>query len=176
MRILVALDGSERSELALRAALPLLRAEGGEAVLLVVLDEHLVHGTPAGGSSIAASPATVPSGASLPGEPSAHSAEDRGQAMSRAAAVTRDYLAGVASRNLEGIPVTLVVEWADQPSEGIVRVARRDHVDAIAIGTHGRKGFGRAFLGSVADAVLKVSNVPVLLAREGMRFDAGTGS
>lgn len=36
-------------------------------------------------------------------------------------------------------------------------------VDLIVIGTHGRKGLGRAVLGSVAEEVIRDSPVPVLL-------------
>jgi nucleotide-binding universal stress UspA family protein len=38
-------------------------------------------------------------------------------------------------------------------------------VDLVVIATHGRSGLGRALLGSVAGAVLRTGNVPVLLVR-----------
>jgi nucleotide-binding universal stress UspA family protein len=50
-------------------------------------------------------------------------------------------------------------------SDTILEVARRSHADLIVIGSHGRAGIQRALLGSVAEAVLRRSNVPVLVTR-----------
>ncbi|MEZ4572897.1 MAG: universal stress protein [Thermomicrobiales bacterium] len=47
----------------------------------------------------------------------------------------------------------------------IVTIARHADANMIAIATHGRSGFSRFFLGSVADAVLRTSTVPVLVIR-----------
>jgi nucleotide-binding universal stress UspA family protein len=44
----------------------------------------------------------------------------------------------------------------------IVRYARRNAVDLIVLGTHGRTGFSRAVLGSVAEAVTRRAGCPVL--------------
>ena len=38
--------------------------------------------------------------------------------------------------------------------------------DLIVIGTHGRRGLARLFLGSVAEGVARVASKPVLLVRE----------
>ncbi len=46
----------------------------------------------------------------------------------------------------------------------IADVAAGLHIDAIAMSTHGR-GMSRLFLGSVADKVLRASDVPLLLQR-----------
>ena len=51
------------------------------------------------------------------------------------------------------------------PSEEILRVARRQRADVIVIGTHGRTGLGRIFMGSVAERVLQRSTSPVLTVR-----------
>ena len=47
----------------------------------------------------------------------------------------------------------------------ICRRASETHADLIVMSTHGRTGFARAFGGSVADAVIRRSSVPVLLLR-----------
>ncbi|HNH51533.1 MAG TPA: universal stress protein, partial [Nitrosomonas sp.] len=39
----------------------------------------------------------------------------------------------------------------------------RWHADLIVIGTHGRSGFSRLMLGSVAEGVARLTSVPVLL-------------
>jgi nucleotide-binding universal stress UspA family protein len=44
----------------------------------------------------------------------------------------------------------------------ILSGAEAVHADLIIVGTHGRRGLGRAFLGSVAERVVRMSRVPVL--------------
>jgi nucleotide-binding universal stress UspA family protein len=51
--------------------------------------------------------------------------------------------------------------------ERIVRAARGRKADVVVIGTHGRTGLARLFLGSVASRVLAVSPCPVLTVRGG---------
>ena len=51
------------------------------------------------------------------------------------------------------------------PHETIVRTARARHADLLVIGTHGRTGLARLFLGSVASRVLALSPFPVLTVR-----------
>lgn len=58
---------------------------------------------------------------------------------------------------------TQVVEAA--PVDGILAAASRLGADWIALGTHGRTGVNRWLLGSVAERVLRASNLPVLTAR-----------
>jgi len=48
----------------------------------------------------------------------------------------------------------------------IVEEATNAGCDLIVIGTHGRRGFSRAVLGSDAERVLRQSPVPVLLVRD----------
>ncbi len=54
---------------------------------------------------------------------------------------------------------------AGAPSEEILRAARRQRSDLIVIGTHGRTGLGRVFMGSVAERVLQRAPCPVLTVR-----------
>jgi nucleotide-binding universal stress UspA family protein len=51
------------------------------------------------------------------------------------------------------------------PHERIVQTARRKRADLLVIGTHGRTGFAKFFLGSVASRVLAVAPCPVLTVR-----------
>ena len=48
------------------------------------------------------------------------------------------------------------------PADRIVRVARARHVDLLVLGTHGRTGFSRLFLGSVAARIVATATCPVL--------------
>jgi nucleotide-binding universal stress UspA family protein len=62
---------------------------------------------------------------------------------------------------LGGRPYEVVVVTG-QPSTMILRVAQMRDADLIVMGTHGRRGWRRALLGSVAEAVLHATAVPVL--------------
>jgi nucleotide-binding universal stress UspA family protein len=62
----------------------------------------------------------------------------------------------------------LKVSWRAQvgvPFEEIVKVAEEERADMIVMGTHGRTGLGRAFLGSVAERVVRLAPCPVLTVR-----------
>lgn len=61
----------------------------------------------------------------------------------------------------EGVPTLTVVE-SGQPAAQIVRYAERHGIDLIVVGTHGRTGFTRVLLGSVAERVLRTAPCPVL--------------
>jgi nucleotide-binding universal stress UspA family protein len=51
------------------------------------------------------------------------------------------------------------------PHDRIVRAARSARADLIVLGTHGRTGLGRLFLGSVAARVVTLAPCPVLTVR-----------
>jgi nucleotide-binding universal stress UspA family protein len=57
-----------------------------------------------------------------------------------------------------------------RPAEAIVEYAQAVDVDTIVMGTHGRSGLKRLFMGSVASAVLRSSSVPVIVVREEARL------
>ena len=65
-------------------------------------------------------------------------------------------------------PDTVTIETATevgQPARTIVDFADDHDVDQIVIGSHGRQGISRVLLGSVAEAVVRRSGVPVTVAR-----------
>jgi len=65
-----------------------------------------------------------------------------------------------------GVPVeTEMIEGS--PAREIVAYAETQGCDLIVMGTHGRSGFGRLLLGSVAERVVRSSSVPVLTVRVG---------
>jgi nucleotide-binding universal stress UspA family protein len=51
------------------------------------------------------------------------------------------------------------------PFDRIGRIARSQKADLVVMGTHGRTGLGRLFLGSVAERVVATSPVPVMTVR-----------
>jgi nucleotide-binding universal stress UspA family protein len=58
------------------------------------------------------------------------------------------------------------------PDEMIVSIAEELKCDLIVMGTHGRTGFNRLFMGSVAEHVLRAAPCPVLTVREPFPGDA----
>jgi len=72
------------------------------------------------------------------------------------ALVAKAKKAGVRARGL-------VVEGV--PHDRIVRAARSTRADLLVMGTHGRTGVARFFLGSVAARVLATAPCPVLTVR-----------
>jgi nucleotide-binding universal stress UspA family protein len=51
------------------------------------------------------------------------------------------------------------------PYEQITRLARSKRADLVVIGTHGRTGLAKFFLGSVASRVISTATCPVLTVR-----------
>ena len=51
------------------------------------------------------------------------------------------------------------------PAAKILEVSRRHDIDLIAMSTHGRSGIGRWLLGSIAEKVVRHSEIPILLLR-----------
>ena len=62
----------------------------------------------------------------------------------------------------DGVEVVAAVISHQNPASGIVEFAEEHDVDLVALSSHGRTGFRRFALGSVAEAVLRHSAVPVL--------------
>ncbi len=53
------------------------------------------------------------------------------------------------------------------PHEAIARAARAHRAGRVVVGTHGRRGFSRLFLGSVAARLVAVAPCPVLVVPSG---------
>jgi nucleotide-binding universal stress UspA family protein len=70
----------------------------------------------------------------------------------------------IEKRRGKGVELKAHLRQAD-PRDAIVAAAKDLHADLVVMGTHGRRGIARALLGSVAEAVLRVSPVPVLSVR-----------
>jgi nucleotide-binding universal stress UspA family protein len=67
-----------------------------------------------------------------------------------------------------GLPITCADLDSDGSVAGVLaRYAEANAIDLVAMTTHGRRGLARAWLGSVADALVRCSPVPLLLLRPG---------
>lgn len=139
--ILVALDFSESSRLALEYA-ELLARQFGAAVDLVHVVTPLVSPMPGG---------CAPPFFSDPGE--SHLVEAR--------ACLENHADELRSRGLS--VATLLLEGS--PLESILGQAQKRHCDLLVLGTHGRSGMAHILLGSVAEKILRTAPCPVLTVR-----------
>jgi nucleotide-binding universal stress UspA family protein len=78
------------------------------------------------------------------------------------------YLKRVQDAGLEGD--TMVVHG--MPFDEIVQTAKTNNVNLIIMGSHGRTGLGRLFLGSVAEKVVRLAPCPVLVTRQATQAPA----
>lgn len=77
-----------------------------------------------------------------------------------------DYLASVAVRmKKQGLRVETAWIAHEDPSAAILDAIKDHDIDLMAIATHGRSGFRRLILGSVADKLLRCADIPVLVHR-----------
>jgi nucleotide-binding universal stress UspA family protein len=73
------------------------------------------------------------------------------------------YLGAVAGRLAgQGLTVRSRILVAEQPAGAMLREAEIGGADLIALATHGRHGLPRLLVGSVADKLIRASNLPVL--------------
>lgn len=70
---------------------------------------------------------------------------------------------------VEGVDVSYVVEFGS-PIDKILEHAKEHDVDLIVMGTHGRTGLGRVLMGSVAEAVVRKSECPVLAIKSSSKI------
>jgi nucleotide-binding universal stress UspA family protein len=146
-RILVPLDGSAMGEAVLEHAARLARLDPeAELVLLQVLQPL-------------SSAVWVPDAAVLAAWPA-------GEVAHRDEEAARLYLRGVADRlDKQGLRARAGVRVSGTVAPAILEAAKEEKVDLVALSTHGRSGFARFALGSVADKVLRACPVPVLVYR-----------
>ncbi|HVB21128.1 MAG TPA: universal stress protein [Ktedonobacteraceae bacterium] len=141
--VMVPLDGSFRAEQALPVATRLARSTGGALLLVQVVSPPIDY---SGGLS----PIPLMNEQIIESE------------MTGAA----DYLTAIATRpELAGIEVTTEVRFGF-PSQQLIEVAGTHECDIIVICSHGRTGFTRWALGSVAHTLVHQSTVPVLVLRQ----------
>ena len=77
----------------------------------------------------------------------------------------REYLAALSEElRAEGYEVKAVLAMGD-PATEIIKLARAEAIDLIAMTTHGHRLVGDLLLGSTADKVRHEVDVPVLLLK-----------
>lgn len=70
----------------------------------------------------------------------------------------------VGTRKDRGVKITPLLRNGD-PRDEILATAKGVGADLIVMGTHGRRGLARALMGSVAEAVVRTAECPVLTVR-----------
>lgn len=72
------------------------------------------------------------------------------------------YLKGIIA-DLDGLPASHTLIPGDNAAEALVSFATGDDIRMIVMASHGRSGMSRWRLGSVAERVVRHSDVPVLV-------------
>jgi nucleotide-binding universal stress UspA family protein len=139
--ILVAVDASEAAQEALKYACGMAKASSGKLTLVNVVDVSKL---------LAVAGYETP----YPVDAIEVTREDSRRTLEEARKACADAGLDVVSTSCEGDAV-------DQ----ILKTAKERNADLIVLGTHGRKGLARLFIGSVAEGVLRRADVPVLVVR-----------
>lgn len=138
--ILVPIDGSDCSQHALDMAAAFAREQHARLTICTVVDPAKAAAMAFGEASMAA--------ACL----DALDDEGKGLVQDAAGRVQAIWAAEVAV--LDGAPVDSIIEYAREAGS-----------DLIIIGSHGRSGLPRLFLGSVAEGVIRNAASPVMVVR-----------
>ncbi|WP_395027172.1 universal stress protein [Comamonas odontotermitis] len=141
--ILVPVDGSPTSMLAVNKAAGLAKVFGSQVTAVYVIDPYPFTGV---GADFAYGQAQYLSAATA----DAHTALDSVKSAMEQA----------------GIPVDTVMGEGHSVHDGIMEAARTTGADLIVMGSHGRRGLEKLVLGSVTQRVLGDSLIPVLVVRQ----------
>ena len=140
-RIVVAIDGSRTSRRAFESALELAATHG--AVLqpcYVVENAPVYYDVPGYDPSIL-----------------------RDELADQGAKLAAEANAEMKQRGVQGAVVIAEGSSVDDVAEMVLAAAVAFNADLLVMGTHGRKGFQRLILGSVAERCLRQATLPVLL-------------
>jgi nucleotide-binding universal stress UspA family protein len=142
-RILVPIDGSKTAALGLREAIRLAKDQGAALRVIHVVDKMAIIGVTEAGMN----PRPV---------------------LAKLARSGRAVL-GEARRSAKKLGVQADTELFEpvtkRVADAVLREAKRWRADLIVMGTHGRRGMPRLVLGSDAEQVVRLAQVPVLLVR-----------
>ncbi|WP_207387245.1 universal stress protein [Fluoribacter gormanii] len=142
--IMVAVDGSDTSKLALEEAIKIAQNLKSTLRIITVFDEHFISYNQF----------------YIDHDPVVASFRDEGQNILN----TMEELVRKSKIKYECRLVGLKAEEG-RIAEKIVAEAKAWHADLLILGTHGRRGFSHLFLGSVAEGVIRIATMPVLLVR-----------
>jgi len=72
----------------------------------------------------------------------------------------------VSSYHADSVKIKKIQDRGLAPAPVILEYAQENDIDLIVMGTHGRRGLGHLWLGSVAEEVVRLAECPVLTIRE----------
>jgi nucleotide-binding universal stress UspA family protein len=142
-RILVATDFSDSSHDALQAAARLAKAHDAKI--------ELFHSFNAPSPYIFAGPGTIPA-----------------QLTPNVELTRQGFLEALdkeRQRADAGVPIEVRLVEHYNPSEAIAERAKTGDFDLVVVGSHGRRGFRRLMVGSVAERTVRHSEAPVLIVK-----------
>ena len=140
--ILVPVDGSDTAQVAVGKAIELAKAFGSTVTVIYVIDPYPFTGV---GTDFAYGQAEYLSAATAE--------------ANAAVKAAKDTISG-ASVKVDTSIIEAHTAW-----RGIVEAGTSLNADVIVIGSHGRSGLEKLVLGSVAQAVLSHTKLPVLVVR-----------
>jgi nucleotide-binding universal stress UspA family protein len=152
--ILVATDFSDTAAAALREGAKLASLSGARLTLLHVIFTQRVSETLLGLDTL---------------EHLAFAADQVGDRSKALASLTEEaqHKLGEAVGTLSERPANFETKVTEgRPSNEIAAYASSHNVDLIVMGTHGRSALGKAFIGSVADHVIRMVECPVMVVRK----------
>lgn len=144
-RILVPVDGSSTSDLAVNEALRLAASQQAELCFIHVLED--------------VSMAWYGGGYVEVGQQLESAQKESGEHILNKA-VDEAAQAGITAE------AKLLGAGGERAARVIVAEAQKWPADIIVLGTHGRSGFDHLLFGSVAESVVRIATTPVLLIRE----------
>ncbi|WP_371504634.1 universal stress protein [Nitrosopumilus adriaticus] len=69
------------------------------------------------------------------------------------------------SNIVENVPISVEIVHNSSSSDGILLFAEKNNTDLIVMGSHGRSGFKKVVLGSVASNVVAKAQCPVMIVK-----------
>ena len=140
-KILVPTDFSKEAEYALKVAAQLAKTYGSEIHLIHLLDLPLQEIDP------------LSSHSELPA------------AMFFMEMANKKLESLMASDYLEGLKVNVTIK-PDNPYNGIINVCKQNKISMVIMGSHGSTGIREVFIGSIAEKVVRHSDIPVMVIKK----------
>lgn len=140
-RILVAVDGSNTSRRAFEAALALAKSSGA-----VLQPFYVVENTPMYFEAPGYDPSVL-----------------RNRLVEEGKELGAEFGKAMAEQGVKGELVVSEASTIDDVSVVVLKAAADFNADLLVMGTHGRRGFQRLILGSVAERCVRQASLPVLL-------------
>ena len=172
MRILIALDDSEQAATVVDTLTPWLRRTEADVHLVSVVDMTDVQSVARAGEPVFQATQSLGGARMAEQQPPPKAVETHGQALERVRLEREAALLRLVSDAMDGLRVQVHVIWDDDTAEAIAKYGPEIGADMVAVGTHGRSGLTRALMGSVAEQVIRRSELPVIVVRAGMHTAA----